>query len=49
MDLRFGFLVKNLVYSRLETAGNPQFGPNITKVGFGKVFFNLISGLYRFV
>ena len=34
LDLRFGFLVENCVYSRLETFGNPQFGQQITKFSF---------------
>ena len=39
LDLRFGFLVKNYVYSRLETSGNLQFGQNITKFSFENVFY----------
>ena len=42
LDLGFGFLVGNCVYSRLETSGNPKFGQNTTKFSF---FVNLISGL----
>ena len=38
LDLGFGFLVKNYVYSRLETSGNPQFGQHITNFSFEKVF-----------
>ena len=49
LDLRVGFLVKNFVYSRLETSGNPKFDETITKLSFGKAFFYLISGLYKYV
>ena len=38
LDLGFGFLVKNYVYSRLETSGDPQFGQQITKFSFELVF-----------
>ena len=38
LDLGFGFLVKNRVYSRLETSENPQFGQQITKFGFETIF-----------
>ena len=34
LDLRFGFLVNNCVYSRLETFENPQFGQHITNISF---------------
>ena len=36
IDSCFGFLVKNCVYSRLETSGIPQFGGTITKMSFEK-------------
>ena len=31
LDLRFGFLVKNWVCSRLETSENSQFGQKVSK------------------
>ena len=34
LDLGFGFLVNNCVYSRLETSGNLQVGQQITKFSF---------------
>ena len=34
LDLEFGFLAKNCVYSRLEASRIPQVGQQITKVGF---------------
>ena len=37
MDLGFGLLVKNCVYSRLETSGNPQFGQQLTKFSLEKL------------
>ena len=47
LDLGFGFLVKNLIYSRLETSGNLQFGlKKLTNFSFEKFLFNLISRLY---
>ena len=46
LDLIFGFLVKNWVYSRLETSVNPQFGQTITKKKIETVcWLNLLSGL----
>ena len=49
LDLRFGFLVKNYVYSRLETFGTPRFGQNNAKFSFDVFFVNLISGLCALV
>ena len=37
LDLGFGFLVNNYLYSQLETSGHPQVGQQITKFSFGKV------------
>ena len=46
MNFRFGFLLKNCVYSRLETFGNPQFGQKVAKFSFGEgKKINPISGL----
>ena len=38
LDIIFGFLVRNCLYSRLETSGDPQFGQQITKSSFEQVF-----------
>ena len=43
---RIRILVKNCVYSRLDTSGNPQFGQTVSKSSFGTKKNNLISGLY---
>ena len=48
LDLRFGFLVKNSVYSRLETSGNLQFSQKVSKSRCETVLFYLISGLCLF-
>ena len=44
LELGFGFLRTNYVYSRLETSGNPKFGQNITEFIFDKNNYR-ISGL----
>ena len=48
LDLRFGFLVKNYVYSRLERLENPEFRQKITKSSLGQVVF-IASGGYSFL
>ena len=45
LDLGFAFLVKDFVYSRLETFGNPQFGQTNTKFSFEKVCFKSHQGV----
>ena len=37
LDLGFGSLVKNYVYNRLETSGNPEFRQTVTKFSFKNV------------
>ena len=44
LDLGFGFLAKNCVYSQLEASGNPQFDEKFTKFRLGKVFVYRIRG-----
>ena len=48
-DLRFGFLVKNCVYSHLDRSGIPKFGQNPIKlIKKTNIFINLNVGLlYR--
>ena len=45
LDLGFGFLEKNYVYSRLETSENHQFGQQITKHSFEKDLFKSHQGV----
>ena len=43
LDLGFGFLLKNYVYSRLETCRNSHVGENITKFIFAIYLLDLRS------